>query len=71
MVTTPDNSLFLGQTGPLTGVLMLHVNFKKCQCCMSLSFNISLVPYFIRNANVPCQYIILANVAVAKDHVAL
>ena len=23
--------------GPLSGVLMSHVDFKKCQCCMSLS----------------------------------
>ena len=68
MVTTPDNSLFLGQRGPLTGVLMLHVNFNNvhvaCLCPL-------IYPLNLRNGNVLCHYIIRANVAVAKDHVAL
>ena len=33
-----------GVVGPLTGVLMSHVDFKKRQCRMSLSLDIALVP---------------------------
>ena len=62
--------------GPLMGwgggVLMSHVDFKKCQCRMSLSLNSSPVP--CRIFKMPMSHVtifFLANVAVAKDHVAL
>ena len=50
---------------------MLHVNFTKCQCCMSLSLNLSPSPVNLRNTNVPCHYIIKVTVGVAKGYVAL
>ena len=38
------NGSFISDKGPLTGVLMPHVDFKKCQCCMSLSLYTSPFP---------------------------
>ena len=32
------------EVGPLMGVLMSHVNYKKCQCRMSLSLTFPHVP---------------------------
>ena len=51
---------------------MPHVDFKKCQCRRSLLLNYFPCPLSnLRNANVPCHYIIWANVAVDKGHVTL
>ena len=69
MLTSPDSSgvlmsaPFLG--GPwgesrVKGPLMEgpDVGFKKCQCRMSLSLDISRPLSNLRIANVPCHYII-------------
>ena len=50
---------------------MSHVDFKKCQCQMSLSLNTSLVLSNLRNGHVACHNLFRPHVAVAKVHVAL
>ena len=58
--------------GPLTGVLMLHVNFKKYQCCMSLSPNIPLVPVKLKKWPFPMSlYHFGPHVTVVKLHVVV
>ena len=51
--------------GPWQGVLMSHVNFKKCQCRMSLSVYFPCPLTNSRNANVWCHSIMWVNVSFA------
>ena len=65
------SEVYIQSRGPWWGVLMSHVDSKKCQYCMSLSLIFSYVPSQFQEIAMFYVPIFQANVVVTKVYVAL